>query len=85
MPKRAIYLSGALSLVVVATAVLVGTAGATRSSPRVVPAVGVRLHADLALVGSASGSGRFDAFLVRTGTWVGARGQDTARRERSTG
>ena len=31
------------------------------------PAIGVRLHADLVPVGSAAGSGRFDALLVRTG------------------
>jgi hypothetical protein len=46
-----------------------GSAGAMRaSSARVrVPAIAFRLHADLNTVGSATGSGRFDALLVRTG------------------
>ena len=66
MSKRTIHGSAALALVaVVGLAVAVGTADAVRSIP--VPAAGVRLHADLAAVGSASGSGRFDALLVRTG------------------
>ena len=70
MSKRVICWSGALSLVaVVVLAVAVGTAGAMRSSPGPVrvPAVGFRLHADLAPVGSATGHGRFDALLIRTG------------------
>jgi hypothetical protein len=70
MSKRVVYWGGALSLVaVVVLAVAVGTAGAVRSSPLPVrvPAVGFRLHADLAPVGSAKGSGRFDALLIRTG------------------
>jgi hypothetical protein len=70
MSKRVIYWSGTLSLVaVVALALAVGTAGAVRSSlvSTRVPAVGFRLHADLAPVGSATGSGRFDALLIRSG------------------
>jgi hypothetical protein len=68
MGKRVIHWSGALSLVaVVVFAVAVGTAAATRSGPVRVPAVGFRLHADLTPVGSATGHGRFDALLIRTG------------------
>jgi hypothetical protein len=70
MSKRANHWSLAVSLVAaVVSAVAVGTAGAVRSSPASlwVPAIGVRLHADLVPVGSAKGSGRFDALLVRTG------------------
>jgi hypothetical protein len=70
MSKRVVHWSGALSLVAgVVLAVAVGAAGAVRSSPVPVrvPAVGFRLHADLAPVGSATGSGRFDALLIRTG------------------
>jgi len=70
MSKRVTYWSGALSLVaVVVLAVAVGTAGAVRSGlvPVRVPAVGFRLHADMVPVGSATGRGRFDALLIRTG------------------
>jgi hypothetical protein len=57
------------SLVVLAFVVAgVATASATRSAIVVrVPVVAYRLHATLAPVGSATGSGRFDALLVRTG------------------
>jgi hypothetical protein len=69
LTKRATSLIGALSLAVVtALAVAIGAAGAVgATSARSVPAIGVRLHADLVPVGSAAGSGRFDALLVRTG------------------
>jgi hypothetical protein len=68
MSERAIRWSGALSLVaVVVLAVAAGTAGAMQSVPVRVPAIGFRLHADLAPVGSATGRGRFDALLIRTG------------------
>ena len=69
MSKRAIHWSGALSLVAVVALAAVGTAGAVRSSlvSTRVPAVGFRLHAGLAPVGSATGSGRFDALLSGPG------------------
>src|SRR4029077_18230540 len=70
MRNRTIHIAGALALVAIgALAVTVGTAGAvrSRSAAVTVPAIAVRLHADLAPVGSATGSGRFDALLIRTG------------------
>src|SRR5712692_10435203 len=70
MRNKAIHLGGALALVAMgALAVAVGTAGAVTSRPAAVrvPAIAVRLHADLTPVGSATGSGRFDALLIRSG------------------
>jgi len=66
--KRVMQISGGLVLVAI-TALVVGTgvAGAARSLPARVPVLVFRLHASLAPVGSASGSGRFDALLIRTG------------------
>jgi len=73
MRNRAIHLGGALALVAMgALAVAVGTAGAvtSRRAAVTVPAIAVRLHADLTPVGSATGSGRFDALLIRTGPGI---------------
>jgi hypothetical protein len=69
MSTRAIHWTVMLSVVAVGMAVAGGTAGAMRASPTPlrVPAIGFRLHADVAPVGSATGRGRFDALLVRTG------------------
>jgi hypothetical protein len=66
--KRTIQLSGGLLLVaVVVLAVALGTARAAQPQALRVPAVGFRLHADVTPVGTAKGSGHFDALLVRTG------------------
>src|SRR2546422_8260767 len=70
MRNRAIHLGGVLSLVAMgALAIAVGTAGAvtSRRAAVTVPAIAVRLHADVTPVGPATGSGRFDALLIRTG------------------
>jgi hypothetical protein len=70
MRNKAIHLGGVLALVAMgALAVAVGTAGAvtSRRAAVSVPAIAVRLHADLTPVGSATSSGRFDALLIRTG------------------
>jgi hypothetical protein len=68
--RRVKYVIGALSLAVLVLLVVAGVAaaGTTRSAALVrVPVVGYRLQATLAPVGTATGSGRFDALLVRTG------------------
>ena len=74
MTTRRRRLPGVFSLGPVALLLLVAgvaVASASRSALVVrVPVVGYRLHATLSPVGSASGSGRFDALLVRSGPGV---------------
>jgi hypothetical protein len=69
MSTRSKHTIGALSLGVLALlAVGAAVARATPSAPAVrVPVAGYRLHATLSPIGSAVGSGRFDAVLVRRG------------------
>jgi hypothetical protein len=60
---------GLVAVIVMVALTVAGVAGSAAGSAAVVrvPAVGYRLHATLAPVGSATGSGRFDALLVRSG------------------
>ena len=65
--RRFLPIAGAVVLAVVVS-LAAGVAGAN-GGMRVarVPAVAFRLHATLAPIGSAAGSGSFDALLIRTG------------------
>ena len=60
---------GGGSLLAAATVLAVG-AGTARAAPAPVPALGTRLHANLTPVAAATGSGRFDALLVKTGPFL---------------
>jgi hypothetical protein len=67
MNTRAIRIFGAFSLVVLALLIAGAEGAISAGTVTRVPIVAYRLHATLTPVGSATGSGHFDALLIKSG------------------